>query len=306
MPILLPIVVALSLNGSFPASDRMRSGAFEAALRPSDEGSAGAGQSDLDGDGVDDCWTVTSQWGSGFGAMTVTVRPACGRAAYGLDGMSSFGELLSQLHPGPAGLPRAFVDGVSRGIYGVDPVCRDTACAAIDPAFAWLLEAARANAGRRDGWIHFTPRPRAGRPFLPADQVIALHGPHTAELAARLDPAEPNLAELRAHEARGELVAFVGFSGAWVGSVLLPGARCGHTQLWTTEHGVVAEDLARHAWQWIYLSTGCTKLRWPSIDRATCAPDGTISVFRHNCDEGPERITIRPAEGRWRSEPIER
>lgn len=246
---------------------------------------ARTGQSDLDGDRVLDCWSVATDGGSGFAGTTVEIRPGCGSKAFGLDELHSFGELLADLRTTTSGFPRAFVPGLARAIYGVEPACKTASagCRAIDSAFAWLLDE-RASRESRTAWRTFTPRTTAGRPTLPFDDVIA-------------------------EEVRGEFVGFVSFAGSWVGSVLFPGARCGAVQLWTTEHGVLAEDLAAHRWQWVFLSTGLDKLRWPSIVSASCDEDEgarTVTVLRRGQDFALERITILPFEGRWRSEPVER
>jgi hypothetical protein len=280
MPILLPMLVALSLTGSFPARDRMRSGPFVRGIGASE---SRTGQSDLDGDRVLDCWSLATDGGSGFGYLRVEVRLGCGHATYALAEESSFGELLSELRPTNPGLPRALASGLARAIYGVEPGCKTAraGCRAIDPAFAWLLDE-RASRESRGAWRAFTPRMTAGRPTLPFDDVIA-------------------------EEARGEFVGFVSFAGSWVGSVLVPGARCGAVQLWTTEHGVVVEDRAARHWQWVFLSTGVGKLRWPSIVSASCEEDArSVTVLRRGEDLALERITIVPSLGRWRSEPVAR
>ena len=40
---------------------------------------------DLDGDARDDCWSLTSDGGSGFGGTTVEVLPGCGSQAFTLE-----------------------------------------------------------------------------------------------------------------------------------------------------------------------------------------------------------------------------
>lgn len=283
--------------GAFPAPERSFVGPF---LRDLAADAHRKGRADLDGDHVDDCWSIAVDGGSGQGGLRVEVRPHCGPEAFVLESSSSFGELLGVLGvtaPDLApGLPEAFIPGLVTGLYGTPLTPRD----AVDPAFAWLLDEAATRG--QSGWRTFTPHVVPGAPALPRDAVMRLAGPGSAQLATVLDAGEPDRKALAAREARGAFVGLVTFSGAWLGGSLVKGARCGATQLWTTEHGVAAEDLRRHTWQWAYVSTAVGKLRWPSIQSASC-DDSTIKVVRRTPQLPEERITIELAHARWRVEP---
>ncbi|WP_437335447.1 hypothetical protein [Sorangium sp. So ce394] len=275
--------------------------AFSGKL-PADRASS-AGRGHLDGGGNDDCWEGRESGGSGAGGVILTIQAPCGSQAITIDTTSSFGDFLAMtaLPPALAARPR-LIDGVVDLLYGRAHLRRlDT----IDGSFRWLIEHHLAKPGPESppfvDTARYTPVWSPGPPALPESQVVVLAEPGLRALASSLAPAE----ELAPPSPAGAPFALLAYF-AHNHHRLKQAARCGPLEVFTTDHGVVVHDTDKDASSWVYISTGVTKLRHPSLGRAACT-DGLVLVERA-FDDVRELLVAAPRvgaigriplEGRW-------
>ncbi|MDC0747505.1 hypothetical protein [Polyangium mundeleinium] len=261
-----------------------------------------SGRADLDGDGAEDCWEAQYRGGSGSGGELLKIESPCGGPASTIDTTSSFGHFLSltALPPAIGARPR-LVEGVIDLLYGRAHLRQlgDSGNGTIDGSFHRLLDDHLSLPGPESPPFaqigKHTPVWTPGPPALPPSQVVVLSNPAYRPLASSLKPAEDlppaspyALLAYHAHNHHG----------------LKQVARCGPRSVYTTDHGVIVHDTDRGASSWVFVSTGVTKLRHPSLGRVVCAAE-LVAADRHIGDGARELVVTEPRTGRYGRIPLE-
>ncbi|MDI1436255.1 hypothetical protein [Polyangium sorediatum] len=261
-----------------------------------------SGRADLDGDGAEDCWEAQDQGGSGSGGVVLKIESPCGGPASTIDTSSSFGHFLAltALPPAIGARPR-LVEGVIDLLYGRAHLRQLGASGGgtIDGSFHRLLDHhLRVPGPARPPFAQtgkYTPVWSPGPPALPPSQVVVLSDPAYRSLASSLKPTE-DLPQAAPYA----LLAYHAHNHHGLKQV----ARCGPRAVYTTDHGVIVHDTDRGASSWVFVSTGVTKLRQPSLGRVACAGD-LVAADRHVDDGMWELLVAEPRTGRYGRIPLE-
>jgi hypothetical protein len=282
------------------------SGALEKAAPAS--GGPGSGRADVDHDGRVDCWKATYHGGSGFGGTHLDVRPGCGHAIVAVDTFGSFGELLEAAPVTPAAAaPTPLAVGMAGLLYGDAAIrtlddepagaTRD-AVAPLDGSFRWLLDAfqgaPRPAAAPFADVRRVRPSWGSGPPILPPTQAVLLRDPRYARTARALDAGDPPADLGYAPRPPGSPFAILGYRAHNHGALREAG-RCGRWRVDATAHAVALFDEAANTHAWVWLVSGATKLRWPSVRAVRCL--GELLVIERFIAGPVDLVVVDPASG---------
>lgn len=264
----------------------------------------GSGRLDLDGDGALDCWRLSYEGGTGYGSWTMSVQAPCGSIAIEIQLGGSFGDFVAI-----AGLPQELVErprllgGMLDHWFGKRA---RKSLADIDGSLGWLIERYTSSTGepaRRGDWylgVPYTPRWTSGSPALPGFAVVTLLTPAELEVGAKL-------AERLAIDDKVCAAPFLLAYYAHNHHQLRAGPRRADLAVHVTDHAVAVEDRRKHAWSWVFVTVGQTKLRHPSVVHT--ATDGTLVAVELTSDAAPgksvhELVVVDPRSGTslWRDD----
>jgi hypothetical protein len=256
----------------------------------------GSGRVDLDGDGVEDCWRLNYDGGSGYGWFTLQLQAPCSAPVTTIRIGGSFGDFISV-----GSLPRTIAqrDRLLRGVldhwFGSDTKRK---LSTIDGSLSWLINVVSTPAPKaHSGWNQgqpYSPHWIAGELTLPPTQVVALLTEQEQRLARQLYrslavddvdsplPTGPALLVYNAHSHHS----------------IREAARARDLEVYVTDHAVAVRDVSRQVWSWAYVATDQEKLRNASIARATTA--NSLVVVEESQSAGVSKlIVIDPQSGRW-------
>jgi len=274
--------------------DSARSRAAHAA--PWQEGS---GRTDLDGDGVVDCWRLSYDGGNAYGSWLMVVKAPCESIAIEIRLSGSFGAFISLAPLAKALIERPrLLEGILAHWFGNDS---RRSLADVDGSLAWLIESytSDSDTASDDDWKlgrPYAPHWSPGAPVLPDLEAVTLISQPEQELGAKLAkqlaiddaplPPGPLLLVYFAHNHHK----------------LDLGTKAPDLAVHTTDHAVSVEDLRGHRWSWIFVVTGQMRLRKPSIVRT--ATDGllvAIEIAPEGSESQHQLIIVDPRLGRWAS-----